>query len=130
MRTRSPRLPSLQHVALTAAILIAWAGDARADVIPVPTLVADYLWFGLPAGPIVGLMLLAAVVLLYRRRRKAGKGRGRAAAMGILLFVAGNLLCYVLALQQRQHGKGPPVPPQTIGVDGATYPVAPKPASP
>jgi len=105
---------------LSAVILLASPGIAYADVVPLPPMVADDLWFGLPLGPIVGLVLLAAAVLLYLRVRKAGKGRGRAAAFAILLFVAGNLLCYVLAAGQRRP-RDYPLPPPNLGrIDGAS----------
>lgn len=81
---------------------------------------ADYLWFGLPAGPIVGLALIAGVVFLYRRMRRAGKGRGRAAALGLLLFVAANLLCYLVALSNRRKRDDARLDPAFGRVNGSS----------
>jgi peptidoglycan/LPS O-acetylase OafA/YrhL len=106
--------------AIPLAILLASARVAYADILPPPTFVADYLWFGLPAGPIVGLALIAGVVFLYRRMRKAGKGRGRAAALGLLLFVAANLLCYLVALGNRRPRDDARLPPASRRVDGSS----------
>jgi hypothetical protein len=113
-------LPFCRRWPLTATILLASGRVAYADIIPPPTFVADYLWFGLPLGPLVGLALIAGVVFLYRRMRKAGKGRGRAAALGLLLFVTADLLCYLLALGHPRPRDYPPLPPAFGRVDGSS----------
>jgi len=100
---------------LKALVLLVAPSPAYADVVPLPTMVADYLWFGMPVGPIVGLLLLAGAALLYRRARKAGRGRGRAFAFSLLLFVAGNLLCYALASGQRRTRGNLPPPAYDLG---------------
>jgi hypothetical protein len=116
-------LPFCRSRPPAAAILLAFllaASVAHADILPPPTFVADYLWFGLPAGPIVGLALIAGVVFLYRRMRRAGKKRGRAAALALVLFVAANLLCYLVALGNRRPRDDARVHPAFGRVDGSS----------
>jgi hypothetical protein len=116
---RSVPIRPAPRSALAAALLLTSASAAHADVAPPPTLVADYLWLGLPLGPIAGLALLAAAVVLYRHLRRRGRGRLAAAVVGVAVFVAGNVVCYVLALSLRRRG-APDLPPPYAGqVPGA-----------
>jgi hypothetical protein len=109
-RLAVPVLYLLRPSALVAAIIVALAGRAHADMVPAPTFVVDFLWLGVPTGPIVGLALLAATVIVYRYRRKRGKRRRSAALLGIVLFIVGNLLCYVAAVGGNRTRVYAPVP--------------------
>jgi hypothetical protein len=89
-----------------------------ADVLPTPTLALDYLYLG-PLGIAVGVVILAAAILVGRALRRRGKGWGMAIAGGIAVFVALDLVVYFLYLNVLRGPYDRPLPPV---VDGAGPP--------
>lgn len=68
-----------------------------ADVLPLPTGVADYLHFG-PLGIAVGAALFVGAVFVARALLRRGRSRGAAIAAAIAFFVVCDLIAYVLAI--------------------------------
>jgi NhaP-type Na+/H+ or K+/H+ antiporter len=103
---------------LAQASVLLFGAPAYADVVPPLTGVLDFLWLG-PVGAIVaGLLLITAAVLFFRRLRRRGRGRLFAAAAALGLFVVGNVICYVLAVNPLRGGGHRPdiaIPPSTAG---------------
>src|SRR5581483_11546942 len=83
----------------TAALffLLATASQARADVLPPPTFIADSMYLGFPVGPIIGLGLAAAAVTSFLWLRKQGFRIWTAAPICILAYLLLNMGVYALA---------------------------------
>ncbi|MCY1012534.1 hypothetical protein OV079_44795 [Nannocystis pusilla] len=86
-----------------------------ADVAPPPTLLLDSLHLGW-AGLLVLPGIVALAVFAGRAVRRRGRGRGPAIAAGVAVFVALDLVAYVVGLElmfaakrERRELLAPPV---------------------
>src|SRR5947207_10556630 len=77
--------------------LLASVNQARADVLPPPTFIADSMYLGFPVGPIIGLGLAAAAVTSFLWLRKQGLRMWTAAPICILAYLLLNMAVYALA---------------------------------
>lgn len=85
-----------------------------ADVLPTPTLALDFLYLG-PAGIGVGAVVLAAAILCGRALRRRGRGWGMAILGGIAVFVALDLVVFLLYVNVFREPHGRPLPPMVEG---------------
>ena len=99
IRTTLPRYLLLIVVATLGVVR-----PARADLAPPPTGMVDFIFLddGGPMGIIVGGLLIAGAILLFLRLRRRGRSVAFAGGMAALLFVGGNLVCWVSELS---HGR-------------------------
>lgn len=88
-----------------------------ADILPTPTFAADYLYFG-PLGVVVGLVMLALAIVAGRAVRR--QGLAAAILVGVVTFVALDLVCFFVGLHLLSASYDRPLPPD----------VAPKAGSP
>ena len=108
--------------AAAVVLLLASAVPARADML-FPTFVADSLYLGFPAGPIVGLALATSAILSFRWLRVRGYRGWIAAPVCILAYLALNFGVFMLALALGTAQ--PPRPPKNFQLVTPPAPATP-----
>jgi Na+/H+ antiporter NhaA len=72
---------------------------SASDVVLPPTLVIDFLYLGFPVGIAAGAAILAAMVAVYLRLRRRGRGRAFSALMAGVVLAGCNLAIYLFWLK-------------------------------
>jgi hypothetical protein len=84
-------------------MLVAMA-STRADVLPPPTFVIDFLYLGFPLGIVAGVAIVAAAILVYRRARRRWR-RALSVFVTMLVVAAANFAIYLVVIDASREAR-------------------------